>query len=261
MTTKYSTGGAVSTTDPDPISRPSSSNPGDDVVSRADHDKAIETERKRQSGIERERRKLEDKVSELSSKIDQIVSNTSQRPEAAALPGLNPNDPVTAHIVHLRENMTEWQNHLRTEQQSSRAKSELREAIADVEAKGVPLDEIDDSSPDAVYRSANDFLKEKRIQDLVSTVEELKGQLTTTETRVRDETGAMVVSTATGGAPKLNTVNDQIAAVSAEMAEFKRAGKGSLVIAARKALDKLNAYKQFNGDRNAMPMDWRAPDR
>ena len=251
MTTPASTVQGTGTPGPDPAGGPAASAAGDAVVSRAEFEELS----RRLSGKDRAFAKRERELLEDNAKLKNQLDSVLQSRPSVELPDLPADSPYTPHIQRLYESSQEWQESLTQKDARERLEARIRDAVQDAVKDGVPIDEIDDSSPEAVERSAREWLKDKQVKDLQDQVAKLTQSNAQAETRVREEMGATVVSTNTGGSAPQSSVDEQIAAVLAERDQFKRANNMNLVVRANSALAKLQAWKK-TGQTKPMPLDW-----
>lgn len=213
---------------------PSDSSDGSSVVSRADHEAAIAEERKRRAGQEKAHRKEVERLEQQMADLRNMIANS--QPQTLQLPDIDPRDPSTfvPHLQHLYKNQKEWQDALIARERAGEFRARLQEAITDATSQGVPLDALDDSSPEAVRASAKEFLAEKRIRDMEEEVNRLKKEKDQAVTTARAEAGALGVSTATGGRTPTNPTLEGIQARKQELEAAKdkavrRGGPASMV--------------------------------
>lgn len=175
---------------------PADTSPDGSVISKTDYEAAIQQERKRQSGMEKAYRK---EIEELHKKIDNLATSGNRIQEPPDLPPLDPNSPYTAHLLHIYDNTEKWQKHVTDRERAAEFRQRLSDARDEALSQGVPLDALDDSSPESVNASVKEYLSEKRIKDLEDKLSQAVRDKDTATAVARAEAGATSVSTATGG--------------------------------------------------------------
>jgi hypothetical protein len=240
------------------------------TISRAEHEAALAAERRRQGGLERERRKQDQRIAELEARLDSGAAVTDQDRQGARaiLAAMRPDDPARRALEILMEDNAQWKGYVHQEattRKQQQAQSALDAAIADAVKNGVPYEELADlDSPTDVKATAKEFLREKRISDLEK---ELKAErdgrglaVQDTRNQTRAELGASVPSTVVGNAVPLRNVDDQIAAVQQEIKHFYNLGdqneRMSRVHDGNQALNLLRQWKA-RGNNSPMPAGWR----
>lgn len=200
-------------------------------LTKYEQDMAVE--RKRRAGQEKahakQMKEMQDQIDGLRS-TSQQGSGTSQRP-TVDLSRLDPDDPRDAVTLVLYQNQAEWQADLKNRYQSEQYNARLNEAMQEATLAGVPIDDLETDSPEAIRASTKDYLQRKELSDMKAKIEKLEADKEIAYTTGRAETGATVVSTATGGAqrinPNLQEIRDQRKVVLEEQAEAVR--KNNLV--------------------------------
>lgn len=220
------------TSGPTPTASDGSSGSTGDLIPRADHERALEQERRRQSG---QTRAYEKKIADLQRRLEDLESlSTSGRPASSAsaastlsddmeslLSRINPDDPAVAAIRASLSRTQRLEETLLRRDREERDKREYDAAFQEASRLGIPDGDLDDSSTAALRASIEEWRKNKRIQDLEEEVKKLRREGEQTETRTRDELGATRVSTLTGQAPLGVTVDTQIEEVDRVISKIK----------------------------------------
>ena len=205
----------------------------DAVVELAEHQRAIEAERKRQSGSERahqrEKARLEKQVEDLQRQLQ-----TRQAPAvpAKADPLLNripENDPVRDVLGVVLENQRQYGQFVNDDYNARTAAERTRALSEAVRGSGVPSDWLDDWLDDngeelderTLRLAARDYRREKEIEELKAQISREQTASETAETRVREELGAAKPFTATGRPPVGKTVDDQLREATEFLAELE----------------------------------------
>ena len=244
-----------------PATRPADGSGTDaETVSLAEHQRAIEEERKRRAGQERQHRRemadLKEELESLKGRLGTAAQDggTTSSPsltQKEILERLRSPDPSIQRQA-MEEGilaMHSWTESLKRNELSVRERQRLladvEAAVAEVAEDGVPRDALDLSSPAAVLASAKEWKAQQRIAALEAQITNLaQGRQTVDQavTRTRAELGATNVSTSTGRPPQLPTeLEEQIQAIQASITAAQRLHDGARVTALKRQLRQLQA--------------------
>ena len=243
-----------------PATRPADGSGADaETVSLAEHQRAIEEERKRRAGQERQHRREMDALKEELESLKGRLGSATQDGGATSpsltqkeiLERLRSPDPSIQRQA-MEEGilaMHSWTESLKRTELSARERqrilADVEAAVAEVAEEGVPRDILDLSSPAAVLASAKEWKAQQRIAALEAQITNLaQGRQTVDQavTRTRAELGASTVSTSTGRPPQLPTeLEEQIQAVQASITAAQRLHDGARVTALKRQLRQLQA--------------------
>jgi hypothetical protein len=225
-----------------PRTPPASSDPGpdggrgeatdQDSVSLSEHQRAIEAERKRQSGqtraFEREKTRLERQVEELQRALRERTAPSIPQAEPL-LSRIPENDPVREVLGELINNQRTYGEFVNSDYAARTAAETARALSEAVKASGVPeawLDEwLDDNGLDLSAQNlrlaGREYRREAEFEALKAQLSGAREDAEGTETRVREELGASKPFTATGRPPVGRTVDDQIREADEVIAELE----------------------------------------
>lgn len=228
------------------------------AIPREEHERLLAEERKRRAAQQSEKDR---EITALKRRLDSLEKQVTAPPDEE-LPDLDPRDPASPHLRHLYQNTQRWQQWVESQEtarQQAEARAALDRALDTATAQGVPADALDVSSPDTVSASAKDWLREKSIRDLQTEVKRLReeGPKEADQARreERESLGAARISTATGPAPAVSTVDDQLAAVQRERQGILAMPDGpEKMVALRRANQALTAVADWKRSGNHGPM-------
>lgn len=223
------------------------------TVSLSEHQRAIDEERKRRAGQEREHRRqmeaLQAKLDALESRLASGSTQGASQPNAtqqAILERLRSPDPAVQRQA-IEEGllaMHSWTEHFSQQQQSAKERQRLQqaidEAVEEEMSNGVPRDALNTTSPDAVHRSAERWTEQQRIKALEDQIAALSKERVTVDqavTQTRAALGATTVSTSTGRPPAVPTeVEEEVQRLQGLIADAKRRHDGASVTALMRQL-------------------------
>lgn len=171
---------------------------GEQLVPKKDLD-GLRSSLQKETARERQARQIaEQQLSQATSQLQQAMAQLSEMQWRMDTSGMDDDERTNAQLQRMQ---AEVQN-LRAQQAQLVAEGNMRAAIVQYVSDGVPEEELDMSSPQAMKRSAEKYKREQqREAELKKTLEELKAQLSgkvasaekAGERKAREELGADAV--------------------------------------------------------------------
>lgn len=225
---------------------------GNNVISRAEHERLIAEERKRRSGQEsahqREMGQIREELNGLRSQI-QSSPSLDVTDIDDLLARIDSGDPreVNAATKEALVSVSHWTKHLKSEQLLTQAQRQVSAAVEEAVAEGVPRSSLDTSSAASVRTSAqrwrDDQEKEElreRMRKMEEDLKQAKEEATMAVTRERTRSGASQTPVSTGSQPGQQTPDEErLQELQTQLAMAKRRHNGAAAISLGRDINAL----------------------